>query len=231
MAGDGYLPRGVSTVVPGGDGAALWAAPGDGLDGEFWSANGSRFVTLLEGDVERLGLLSEQMDAHHPHDRDHWYLMAIGVSPAAQGRRLGSALLAHTLADADAAGAPAYLEATSPRSRALYAAVRVRGARRDARPGRPAAVGDVAPARRRRFRLTRPHHHLPPSRAPWAMAPSVMANPTSCTGDSASPLAIQPSAAPVTGAASPSSGGADAGRRRIPANHTTNARPVATTLR
>ncbi len=120
MAGDGYLPRGVSTVVPGGDGAALWAAPGDGLDGEFWSANGSRFVTLLEGDVERLGSLSEQMDAHHPHDRDHWYLMAIGVSPAAQGRRLGSALLAHTLAAADAAGAPAYLEATSPRSRALY---------------------------------------------------------------------------------------------------------------
>jgi ribosomal protein S18 acetylase RimI-like enzyme len=83
------------------------------------SANGSRFVTLLEGDVERLGSLSEQLGANHPHDRDHWYLMAIGVSPAAQGRRLGSALLAHTLA-ADAAEAPAYLEATSTRSRALY---------------------------------------------------------------------------------------------------------------
>jgi ribosomal protein S18 acetylase RimI-like enzyme len=120
MAGDGYVPRGASAVVPGGDAAALWSAPGDRLDGEFWSANGSRFVTLLEGDVERLGLLSEQMDANHPHDTDHWYLMAIGVSPVAQGRRLGSALLAHTLAEADAAGAPAYLEATSSRSRALY---------------------------------------------------------------------------------------------------------------
>ncbi len=63
------------------------------------------------------------------------------------------------------------------------------------------------------------------------MAPSVIANPTSCTGDSASPLAIHPRAAPVTGAASPSSGGADAGSRRIPANQTTNARPVAITLR
>jgi len=44
MAGDGYLPRGASTVVPGGDAAALWAAPGDGLDKGFWSANGARFV-------------------------------------------------------------------------------------------------------------------------------------------------------------------------------------------
>src|SRR6188472_1096840 len=52
MAGDGYLPRGGSTVVPGGDGAALWAAPGDGLDDEFWSTNARRFVELLEGDVE-----------------------------------------------------------------------------------------------------------------------------------------------------------------------------------
>jgi ribosomal protein S18 acetylase RimI-like enzyme len=120
MAGDGYLPRGASTVIPGGDGAALWAAPGNDLDGAFWSANGARFIDLLEGDVERLGSLSEQMASHHPHDREHWYLMAIGVSPAAQGRRLGSALLAHTLAAADEDGAPAYLEATSPRSRALY---------------------------------------------------------------------------------------------------------------
>ena len=115
-------------------------------------------MALFEGDVERLGSLSEQMDAHHPHDRDHWYLMAIGVSPAAQGRRLGSALLAHTLADADAAGAPAYLEATTPAQPSPVRAVRVRGARpRCAPPGlarramwamwrrtAPGAVGDGA---------------------------------------------------------------------------------------
>ena len=150
------------------------AAPGDGLDGEFWSANGSRFVTLLEGDVERLGSLSEQMDANHPHDRDHWYLMAIGVSPAAQGRRLGSALLAHTLAAADAAGAPAYLEATSPRSRALYERFGFEVLAEMRAPGGPPMWAmwrqpGAGP------RLTR---HPPRSRAPWAMAPSVMANPT-----------------------------------------------------
>jgi ribosomal protein S18 acetylase RimI-like enzyme len=120
MAGDGYIPRGAATLVPGGDGAALWAAPGDLLDEDFWSANIGRFVELVEGDVERLSPISAAMDANHPHDREHWYLMAIGVSPAAQGRRLGSALLAHTLAQVDADRAPAYLEATTPRSRALY---------------------------------------------------------------------------------------------------------------
>jgi GNAT superfamily N-acetyltransferase len=120
MAGTAYVPRGASTLIPGGDGAALWAAPGELPDEDFWVANAGRFVELLEGDIGRLGSISDQMDANHPHDREHWYLMAVGVSPAAQGRRLGSALLAHTLAGADEAGAPAYLEATSPRSRALY---------------------------------------------------------------------------------------------------------------
>jgi ribosomal protein S18 acetylase RimI-like enzyme len=120
MAAEGYLPRGAATVVPGGDAAALWMAPGDLLDEEFWAANARRFVEGLEGDIERLRWLADATDASHPHDRDHWYLFSIGVSPAAQGRRLGSALLAHTLAAADAERAPAYLEASSTRSRALY---------------------------------------------------------------------------------------------------------------
>jgi GNAT superfamily N-acetyltransferase len=40
--------------------------------------------------------------------------------PGAQGHGLGGALLAHTLRLADAAGEPAYLEASSTRSRVLY---------------------------------------------------------------------------------------------------------------
>jgi hypothetical protein len=63
------------------------------------------------------------------------------------------------------------------------------------------------------------------------MAPRVTAKPTSWRGDNDWPFTIHPRAAPVTGAASPSSGGADVGRRRIPANHTTKASPVATRLR
>lgn len=123
MAGEGYLPFGASTVVGGlrsdADAAALWLAPEQELDEAFWAARARTFVASLEGDVARLSSLSEVMAAHHPGE-PHWYLLAIGVSPQRQGGRLGSALLAHTLARADDEGAPAYLEATSPRSRALY---------------------------------------------------------------------------------------------------------------
>jgi ribosomal protein S18 acetylase RimI-like enzyme len=122
LAGEGYLPIGASTVIAD-SAAALWMPPGQRLDDQFWEARSRQFVEALEGDVDRLGAMSEEMGAHHPHDRDHWYLMAIGVSPVAQGRRFGSALLDHTLKQADLAGAPAYLEATSVRSRSLYASV------------------------------------------------------------------------------------------------------------
>lgn len=120
IGGDGYLPRGASSVVHD-VAAALWMPPGQELGDAFWDEHSERFGAALDGDVERLGAMSEAMGAHHPHDQDHWYLMAIGVAPPAQGRQLGSALLAHTLERADAAGTPAYLEATSARSRALYA--------------------------------------------------------------------------------------------------------------
>ena len=61
----------------------------------------------------------EEMGALHPND-DHWYLPLMGVDPVAQGHGLGSALLRHALKTCDSDGLPAYLEATSARSRHLY---------------------------------------------------------------------------------------------------------------
>lgn len=114
-----YLPGGASTTLPANDAVALWRHPDDDRQEAFWAEHGERFVTLMEGDLERMGQLSELMGAHHPTER-HWYLLAIGVVPEAQGHGLGGALLAHTLERIDRSGDAAYLEATSPRSRVLY---------------------------------------------------------------------------------------------------------------
>jgi GNAT superfamily N-acetyltransferase len=120
VAGGIYLPAGRCTTLPAHDAVAMWREPGAAPADAFWAEHAEAFATELEGDLERMSLLSETMAAHHPTDA-HWYLLALGTRPDAQGRGLGSVLLAHTLAVADEQGQPAYLEATSPRSRALYA--------------------------------------------------------------------------------------------------------------
>ncbi|MGW8529813.1 GNAT family N-acetyltransferase [Nocardiopsis sp. NPDC055824] len=67
--------------------------------------------------VPRIALLGRTMEDRHP-TVPHLYLSTICVLPRARGRGLGSALLGHRL---DGAGLPAYLEASTERSAALYA--------------------------------------------------------------------------------------------------------------
>jgi GNAT superfamily N-acetyltransferase len=59
------------------------------------------------------------LESNHPHE-DHFYLPFIGVDPEWQGRGIGAALLRPILDRCDRTGMPAYLEASSPRNRALY---------------------------------------------------------------------------------------------------------------
>jgi ribosomal protein S18 acetylase RimI-like enzyme len=58
------------------------------------------------------------MEAARPAE-PHWYLKAIGVDATGQGRGVGSALLDHRLRQIGTS--PAYLEASTDRSAALYA--------------------------------------------------------------------------------------------------------------
>jgi GNAT superfamily N-acetyltransferase len=71
-------------------------------------------------DTPRLLKLLTFQEKKHPRQPPHWYLAAIGVAPAWQGRGFGGALMRPVLERCDADGVPAYLEASSPRNRALY---------------------------------------------------------------------------------------------------------------
>jgi len=59
------------------------------------------------------------MYRHHPR-RPHYYFRDIGVLPGRQGQGIGSALMRPTLERCDREGLPAYLEASTERSAALY---------------------------------------------------------------------------------------------------------------
>ena len=98
-------------------GACLWLRPGVEPDQEPLIELVQQAIP--ESDQENVFAMLEMMGEYHPHE-PLWYLPVIGVDPARQGHGLGSALLSHVLAKVDSEGMPAYLEASSPRSRELY---------------------------------------------------------------------------------------------------------------
>jgi GNAT superfamily N-acetyltransferase len=105
------------TYVVDAQGAALWTPPGLRTDTEAMSAFfGERSIpdrmeTALPGFIE--------MAECHP-DEPHFYLQFIGARSTARGQGVGSLLLERVLRTCDDEGVPAYLEASTPRSAALY---------------------------------------------------------------------------------------------------------------
>jgi ribosomal protein S18 acetylase RimI-like enzyme len=105
-----------------GAAAAVWfPPPGDG------AGSGLQRLRLVPPLVRFLGIRTisvlgglNRMEAQHPHDPPHWYLYILGAEQVAQGRGLGSALLAHTLARVDADRMPTYVESSHERNIALY---------------------------------------------------------------------------------------------------------------
>lgn len=102
-------------------GAAVWARPGR------WRIPFSRTLrpapqmTRVFGRRLPLATWTQlRLERHHRGKPPHWYLHYLGVEPRGQGRGLGGALLAPVLQRCDREDAPAHLEASTERSRALY---------------------------------------------------------------------------------------------------------------
>jgi GNAT superfamily N-acetyltransferase len=117
---DAYLPHGETYLTADANGAAVWLPPGaELLTEEQEQPFVDALAALLGPSVDRIFRLAETFARHHPAD-PLYYCNFLSTVPAFQGRGIGSAFLRDTLRRADAAGLPAYHEATSPRNRALY---------------------------------------------------------------------------------------------------------------
>jgi ribosomal protein S18 acetylase RimI-like enzyme len=78
-----------------------------------------RLRALAGVHLDRFEALDELFDKHHPAEA-HWHLAFLAAHPDHQERGLGSALMRRTHDELDAAGVPAYLEATNENNVRLY---------------------------------------------------------------------------------------------------------------
>jgi GNAT superfamily N-acetyltransferase len=115
--GGAAFAGGTADSIDDTSGIALWLAPGVAGDDEAMGALAAEAIP--EAEQEEVFAFMGQMAEFHPQE-PHWYLPLIGVDVTKQGRGYGSALLVHALERCDRDHLPAYLEASSPRNRALY---------------------------------------------------------------------------------------------------------------
>jgi GNAT superfamily N-acetyltransferase len=115
------LPYGVVWTTDDVLGAAVWAPP------QHWRipvrATIREVPPMARVFGRRLALAFRtrlRVEGKHPRKPAHWYLAIMGVEPDWQGRGFGSKLMQPALEILDAQGTPAYLEASTLRSRALY---------------------------------------------------------------------------------------------------------------
>ena len=113
----GAFEHGSALWLDDGRAVALWLPPGVEIDDdELVQVMLESVNPAILADLSSFGDLVRE---HHPVI-DHWYLPVTGVDPVAQGKGLGSELLRHALTTCDLNELPAYLEASTVRSRLLY---------------------------------------------------------------------------------------------------------------
>lgn len=112
---DHALRCGQVEATADGDGVALWFLPDDDGPAEYEQ----RMATITGEYYPRFEMLDSQMHAAHPEERVH-HLAFLAVEPGVQSQGHGTNLLVHHHSMLDEQGLPGYLEASTPRNRALY---------------------------------------------------------------------------------------------------------------
>ncbi len=116
------LPRGGTVWTTSGyDGAVIALPPGGWeMPTSFTGREALTWVRAFGMRLPRAMSVQRAMEERHLRE-PHVYVRTVGVRTALQGQGVGTALMQPALARADSAGLPAYIEASTQRSAALYA--------------------------------------------------------------------------------------------------------------
>lgn len=119
---DVALAEGRIDYAVDGSAAALWLRiPAGDPDAEHVEDGvPAKMRAVADPDNERCELVGRLTGAVHPMAEEHEYLLMIAVAPGRQGEGLGTELIRPVLERCDREGVPAYLEASSERSKGLY---------------------------------------------------------------------------------------------------------------
>ncbi len=112
-------------ATPNLEGVICWLPPGQAnltLQGIFRSGMFALRFHLGFAEIRRFLANERYTGTIHKQivPEKHWYLWAVGVDPAYQGRGIGGMLLAQGLERASADGVPCYLETHNPKNLAFY---------------------------------------------------------------------------------------------------------------
>lgn len=113
---------GVDVVCNGAEiaGGAVWLPPGHWRPGFRENVQAApHYALALAAAWARVARYGRALDGGRPKE-PHWYLKAIGVDPAWQGRGVAGLLLRSRLRRCDQDGQPAYLEVSKPEGVPLY---------------------------------------------------------------------------------------------------------------
>jgi GNAT superfamily N-acetyltransferase len=109
---------GLVHTTPDRAGVALWM-PGSGPAGPP-DGYAEQLAGITGPWVNRFQVFDAELGSHHPAGTGHHHLALLAVAPGWQNQGIGTALLDAHHAALDQLGVPAYLEASSERTRGIY---------------------------------------------------------------------------------------------------------------
>lgn len=114
------MASGVVQTTTGRTAVALWIRTGPGAAGQP-AGYSTRLAAITGPWIDRFLAFDAALDRHHPTAVPHHHLAILAVRPGRQSQGTGTAMLRsyHELLD-HGLRAPAYLEASGPRTRQLY---------------------------------------------------------------------------------------------------------------